>query len=407
MKIIHINAVFGIKSTGTNTEDLVNYAISKGHDSFAIYGQLKNNKPNSIYWGNRLDHKIHGLISKITCGFAHGSVISTFKLIQFLKQENPNIVHIQDVHANYINLDILIQYLAKHNVPTVITLHDCWYFTGGCMHYTTNQCLKWKTACTECAFVQQNFISKFINSPQKELCRKIRLFNSIPRLAVIGVSDWITSEAKQSPVFKSAKIVKRIYNWVDTKCFNPKGEESEKQIRERHNLKGKYMLLGVSNAWIPSKGLNDWIKLAENLGSEYDIILIGKEPTCSNLPSNIHATGSIYDKQELARYYSAASVFIHLSWEETFGKVSAEAMACGTPIIVYNSTASPELVIETTGCVIKQKSNIDNIATKVRSICNKGKKFYSNSCINRVKELFDINNNCQSHLILYSNLIKE
>ena len=58
MKIIHINAVYGIMSTGGNTEDLVRFAISQGHESLAIYGQMKNCRPNSVYWGNIIDHKI-------------------------------------------------------------------------------------------------------------------------------------------------------------------------------------------------------------------------------------------------------------------------------------------------------------------------------------------------------------
>ena len=404
MKIIHINAVYGIMSTGGNTEDLVRFAISQGHESLAIYGQMKNCRPNSVYWGNIIDHKIHALISRISGGYAHGSIISTKRLVGFLRKEKPDIVHIQDVHANYVNLEILVSYLAQNDIPTVITLHDCFYFTGGCMHYTANQCYKWKTDCEECQYVRRNIVASHLNSSSKELQRRIKLFNSIPRLGVIGVSDWITNEAKQSPVFQKAKIIQRIYNWVDMRVFKPQGKEVNSRTRELLNLNGKYMLIAVSSNWIPAKGLNDFVQLANALGSDYDIVLVGKRPESITLPPNVHAIGSVYDKHKLACLYSAANAFVHLSWEETFGKVAAEAMACGTPIVVYNSTALPEIVTAKTGCIIEKRGDIELISAAVKHIVQIDKDAYSKSCVERVNQLFEIDRNCQQHIELYKSL---
>ena len=404
MKIIHINAVYGIMSTGTNTEDLVRYAISQGHESIAIYGQIKNNRPNSIYWGNVLDHKIHALISRIRGGYAYGSKIATKQMVRFLQKEKPDVVHIQDVHANYVNLEILIHYLAHNNIPTVITLHDCFYFTGGCVHYTANQCYKWKKDCEECYYVRRNIVLSHLNSSAKELQRRIKLFNSVPRLGVIGVSDWITNEAKQSPVFRNAKIIQRIYNWVDMHVFKPQGKEVDSQTRESLHLSGKYLIIGVSSNWIPAKGLNDFVQLANVLGSDYDIVLVGKKPDSEVLPINVHTIGSVYDKQKLACLYSAANVFVHLSWEETFGKVAAEAMACGTPIIVYNSTALPEIVTKETGCIVQKKGDIESISASVKHIVQTDKAVFSTSCVERVGQLFEIERNCRQHIDLYKSL---
>ena len=404
MKIIHINAVYGIMSTGTNTEDLVKYAISQGHESIAIYGQLKNNRPNSIYWGNILDHKLHALVSRIYGGYAYGSRVFTNKLVSFLTKEKPDVVHVQDVHANYVNLEMLVHYLAQNDIPTVITLHDCFYFTGGCMHYTSNQCLKWKTDCKNCQFVKRNLVSRCINSSAQELSRRIKLFNSIPRLGVIGVSDWIANEARQSPVFQKAKIIQRIYNWVDMRVFQPQGKEVDSNTLESLHLKGKYLLIGVSTNWNPAKGLNDFVQLANTLGTDYDIVLVGKRPESVTLPPNVHAIGSVYDKHKLACLYSAANVFVHLSWEETFGKVAAEAMACGTPVIVYNSTALPEIVTEETGCVVQKKGDIESISAAVQHIVHTYKAVYFKSCVERVGQLFEIQRNCQQHIDMYKKL---
>ena len=70
------------------------------------------------------------------------------------------------------------------------------------------------------------------------------------------------------------------------------------------------------------------------------------------MPKNIIGITRTEDQTELAKLYSLSSVFVNPSTEETFGLVAAEAMACGTPAIVTNSTACPEIINNNVGFIV-------------------------------------------------------
>jgi hypothetical protein len=120
-----------------------------------------------------------------------------------MKKLKPDIVHLQNLHGNYINLKRLLTYLGENDIPTVLTLHDCWFFTGMCCHYTVDKCYKWENECFECPQLHKENKSWFFDRTRKIFNDKKKWFCSIPRLAVIGVSDWITNEAKRSFLFSA------------------------------------------------------------------------------------------------------------------------------------------------------------------------------------------------------------
>lgn len=402
MKIAQINAVYGILSTGRSAKELSDYLIERGHECITFYGNQKGNYENTVFVGNNLSHKIHAMESRLTGNAGHGSYLATQKLIKQLNRYNPDVIHLRNLHGNFVHIPLLLKFLIKKDIPTVLNLDDCFWFTGGCMHYTVNKCYKWqKGNCKDCKFLKFGENYWLRNNAYNNLNEKIKLIQAIPRLAVCGVSKWIADQARQSPAFKNAKIITHIYNWIDLDVFKPQGEVKDKATKEKLGLLNKKMVLGVAANWEHGKGLEDFIELSVRLPENISIVLVGKIPNYVSLPPNIISVTVTNNVQELAEYYSAADVFVHLSLEETFGKVIAEAMACGTPAIVYDSTALPELIKGKTG-IILNAHDFKSITDAIETVPSHP----SSECIRQSKESFSLNRNCQNILSIYSDLIQ-
>ena len=403
MKIIIVNAVYMNKSTGRTYFELYKYLSSLGHECKIIYGEKKENYKEGIYLGNYFDHKLHAFYSRITGKGGCYSKNSTRKLLKFLDIFKPDIVHLGNLHANFINIPMLLEYLGEKNIPTTVTLHDCFFYTGGCVHYTVNKCFKWKKKCDKCDNFREQGSWLFDNT--KYLFEvKNKYFKNIKKLGVIGVSKWITEEARQSCILKRAKITKNIYDWVDLDVFKPLSVKKEELCVD---FSGKFIILGVASKWNPNKGLNKFIELSKILSFEFIIILVGNIKRVDKLPANIINIPEITSVNKLAEYYNIADVFLQLSIEETFGKVVAEALACGTPAIVYNSTASPELIDEGCGYSINIEDSVNIILQKIKLIKMQSKYFYSNNCRQKAINEFDKNKNCGQILKFWNDLKRE
>ena len=402
MKVLQINAVNKIASTGRNASEIGDYLLSKGHSSVIAYSAGPSvNKEKEYHIGSKLDAKLHGLLSRLSGKQGYFSRGATKKLLAFMDEYLPDVVVLNNLHGNYINLSLLLGYLAKKDIATIAVLHDCWFYTGKCCHYTVQGCYKWKENCGACPQLKKYNKSWFFDRTEKMLADKKKLFGAIPRLAVVGVSDWITEEARKAPVFSNAKIFKRIYNWIDTETFAPRNTDA---LREKLGLDGKKVILAVASGWNKEKGINTLLEMANKLTDDEKLLIVGNIGKITLPESVIHipATNSV---SELAEYYSLADVFVQPSLEETFGKVSAEALSCGTPIVCFNSTANPELIGEGCGAVA-EVGNIDDMLSKIFGILSQGKEKYSEKCRNFARYSFEKQKNLEEYERLCLEVLK-
>lgn len=397
MKVLQINAVNKLSSTGRNVYELSEYLNNNGNSCVVAFSKGPSVTPeNEFKIGNRIDVKIHGLLSRILGKQGYFSKNATRKLLKFMTKYKPDAVVLNNLHGNYINLPMLLRYLSKKNIATIAVLHDCWFYTGRCCHYTTDNCYKWQEKCKDCPSLKKYNVSWFFDRTSKMQKDKIELFGSIPRLAVVGVSEWITNEAIKSPVFKNAKEFKRIYNWIDTNTFKPCDTKKE---REKFGLKDKKVILSVANGWNKEKGLNTILELSYKLSADERIMLVGNIPEYIELNEKIIHIPTTNSIQELVVYYSMADVFLQPSLEETFGKVTAEALSCGTPVVCFNSTANPELVGDGCGAAI-DVGNTSALLKEIRNIMSLGKEMFSNKCRSFAEQNFSITTSLDGYLSL-------
>lgn len=397
MRVLLINAVCDCGSTGKICTDIADELIKYGHEVRIIYGNGRSAYPKAFRVGSDLSVKVNALYARVSGYTAHGAFFATKQIIKEIEHFEPDVIHLHNLHANFVNLKKLLDYLAKYNITTVITLHDCWFFTGKCTHYHSIGCTKWQVGCRNCAKLKEDLPSLFFDKTYDMWNEKKVAFSQIKRLGVIGVSDWITEEASQS-FLANAAILRRIYNWIDFDIFTPLN--SKKSVNE------KFTILCASASWNKDTDrFRDLQKLAEQVETSMELVVAGNVECPRKLPSNVKCIGYVNSQKEMASLYASSDVYIHLSREDTFGKVIAEAMACGTPVIVYNSTACPEIVKEGTGYTVPV-GDIEEIIHYCRVIQYNSKAAYLQHCVESAKDRFEREKLIAETIGLYEQLIE-
>lgn len=399
MKVVQINAVYHFSSTGRTTEDMHLYLQSKGVDSY-VFCVNRDDAVNGIFSiGSIVDHKLHAVLSRATGLRGYYSTLATNKLIKKLKQIHPDIVVLRNLHSNFIDMPRIMRFLASNQAKTVWVLHDCWAYTGGCTHYTIQQCFKWQTQCCDCPW-KGNDGSWFFDRSAKVFNDRKKLFGGIRDLTIIGVSDWVTNEARKSFFKDFAKRIERFYNWIDLNVFYPREVH---ELRKKHDLtENDFVILGAAQLWTEKKGLSHFINIAQHF-PKAKVIMIGTLDM--EMPENVIHVDAIDNTSLMAEYYSLADVFINFSKQETFGKVAAEALACGTPVIANNNTANPEIVGDC-GYVITN-DNEPECYKAIGTIMTQGKSFYTKKCVERVHILFNKEKILDDYFTLFKQIIKE
>lgn len=339
MKILHITTVRS-GSTGKTATDLKALLIPQGHE-FRIAFSDPDNKPldGDILIGSKLDHKVHAFLSRLTGLQGYFSYFATKRFLKQVKAYQPDVVQLGNLHANYINLPLLFKFLGKERIHVVMILHDCWFFTGKCSHFTSRKCEKWKTQCHHCPALKSDNASWFFDFSSKMFRDRKRWYEKLSSHTVIAVSDWLKNLAEQSPVFSKAHVI-RVYNWIDTDIFKPATSEQIDTVCKKYGLsKDIKYLISVSAGWkAGTSRTQDAVAFAEKLPEQYRLMVVGGADEGIFSDKVVCIPHTTY-QSELVALYSLSTAYLHFSVEDTFGKVIAEAMSCGTVPIVFKATA--------------------------------------------------------------------
>ncbi len=349
-----INSVCGVLSTGKICTDLAEILEQQGHDVKISYGREvvpERLQKYAVRIGTDVDVRLHGIKSRLLDAHGFGSNRATLRFIEWIKKYDPDIIHLHNLHGYYINVELLFEYLRTCGKRIIWTLHDCWAFTGHCCHFDYERCEKWKNECFCCPQSKEYPSSLFRDASRINYHRKKDLFCKIPNMSIVTPSQWLADVAKQS--FLKEYPIHVINNGIDLDRFRP----TESDFSKKHGFEGKKIILGVSSVWNDKKGLSDFIELSRIIDDSYKVVLVGlNKKQLKKLPDNIYGIQRTNDIRELCKIYTAAYVFVNPSVEETMGLTTAEALACGTQVIVYNRTAVPEVVDEHCGIVLDENT---------------------------------------------------
>lgn len=395
---VNITANWG--SHGRIAEQIGELVMQEGWKSYIAYGRCANpSHSDLVRIGSMNDERLHAIESRILDNHGLASRRATKALIKQIESVNPDIIHLHNIHGYYLNYPILFQFLRSFHRPVVWTLHDCWPITGHCSHFMYSGCDKWKTGCYDCEEKGEYPKSFFLDRSERNYRLKKETFSSLPNLTLVPVSHWLESVLKES--FLSLYPAKCIYNGIDTDQF--------RIIEHAKNLVGmpdKLIVLAVASKWTDRKGLNDIVKIRQELDDRFVIVIVGlSEVQKKEMPAGIVGITRTNSIETLAQYYSAADVFINPTYEDTFPTTNLEAMACGTPVITYNTGGSPEPIDQHTGRVVS-RGDLNALLNAIREICTGiDKEEVSALCRNRVLRLFRREDRYQEYLQLYRSLL--
>ena len=404
-KLFQINSALNCGSTGRIAEQIGLLAQRNGYEVYIAHGSRYKNPSqlHSMQVVTPFEEWCHGVYSLIFDRHGLASTRQTESLVERIAEIHPDIIHLHNIHGYYLNYEVLFRYLSESEIPVVWTLHDCWSFTGHCTHFDYEGCEKWKMGCDSCPLKSMYPRSLFIDNSRDNYSRKKSAFTSVKNMTLVPVSDWLGGLVKQS--FLRDYPIHVLHNGTDVKTFSPK---SSLDLNRKFGTEGKKYVLGVAAPWSQRKGLDDVIELSRQLdGSEYQILLVGlSQKQIRALPSEIIGIERTQNVQELSGYYAGADVFINPTLEDNFPTTNIEALACGTPVVTYNTGGSPEAISSETGLVV-EKGNVAGLAEAVELICQKGKRDYSESCRKRAEELYDKDKCFGEYLCLYERLLSD
>lgn len=405
MKLLQIDTCLNTGSTGRITESIAQKAMEQGWDSYIVHGARYTKSGSCMHsfqtvskWGEYA-HYLEGLFFD-----NHGlaSIRGTKDAIEWIRKVNPDLVQLHCIHGYFLNYKLLFEYLNTTSIPVVWTFHDCWSFTGHCAHFVSVDCKKWADkGCHDCPRKGMYPKSLVDRSPRNFNLKK-QLFTANKNLHVVTVSKWLQGLAEES--FFKGRDIRTIYNGVDTKLFQPL---ESTVLSKDDRYAGKHVLVAAATAWSKNKGLEDYIKLRKILPDDIIIVLIGlSDEQIASMPEKMIGLKRTESALELAQYYSFADVVMNLSYQETFGLTTAEGLACGTPGIVYNATASPELISPETGLIVKT-GDVEGVANAVCAILKNGKSHYSKNCRERAQMLFNKDKQFEEYVRFYEQLYRD
>lgn len=395
--ILAINTTYGVGSTGKIVKGIGNVISSLEDYHYECICGYSTIDSSAHSLENSFTYKRNALTSRIFSNDGFCNSIPTKNIVNDNLFQSADLIHLHNLHGHYIDSSRLFSFLSNKRCPIVWTFHDCWPFTGNCPYYLNEHCDKWKRCgCKGCTYPLSNYPQRLINNSAAQYSKKEKLFTGFSDMVIVTPSVWLANEVKKS-FFHNTSII-TINNGIDLSIFRYRNSG----FRNKYNCSNKKVILGVASDWGYRKGLDVFIELSKVLDESFQIVLVGITNKQSNeIPDNIIGIDKTNNQIELAEIYSAADVFLNPTREDNYPTTHMESLACGTPVITFNTGGSSENVKGFGGVVLNDYS-IDYITDAINYLLNN--KPSIDRCMN-MATAFDENKVFQQYSNLYSELL--
>ena len=250
-------------STGKIVYDLYSNLRADGRTAAICYGRGKKIEEENIYkFGLDWETNVHAGLSRIIGYNGYFSYFSTKRLINYIEKFKPDLIHIHELHAYFVNIKPLIEYIKSKNIPVVWTFHCEYMYTGKCGH--AYECTNYQNECGNCPAVKEYPKSLLFDKTKQMLEMKKSLLGNW-NFTIVTPSQWLADRVKTS--FLMDKEIKVIHNGIDTRVFHPVDSKNLKKELEIPN-DYRVVLAVAPNIMSESKGGKWVLKLAEKMKNE-------------------------------------------------------------------------------------------------------------------------------------------
>lgn len=284
-KILLIDVNCKGSSTGKIVYDLYQNIREDGRKSAICYGRGSLVEGEDIFkFGIDMETKIHAGLARLTGYNGCFSPISTKRLIKFIDKYKPDLIHIHELHAYFVNIKELIKHIKKKNIPVVWTFHCEYMYTGKCGY--AYDCLNFQDSCGNCPAVKDYPKSLIFDKTRQMLSMKKALLSDW-NLSIVTPSEWLADRVRMS--FLKDKRIVVIHNGIDTDIFKP--VDSSDLRRELGIPNENKVVLAVAPDIMSDRKGGKWVlKLAERMKDEKTtFVLVGGDCPKMKNPKDSHS----------------------------------------------------------------------------------------------------------------------
>ncbi len=393
MRLYILTANWGKGGPGGIAADIYNVASNVGWECRFAYGrEVIPENINSYKIGSPISPYVHAASAMLFDNAGFATKKPTIDLINDIKEFKPDIINLHNPLGYTMNMQLLFDYFKSSSIPVVWTMHDIWSITGHCI---TGLCENWKNGCGKCPNKKEYPASYFLDRSKQNRVRKEKCFSNVPKMTLVSPSRWLANLA--AGTYLNQYEIRTIPNGIDLDVFKP----TDSELRKKYGLENKTILLSVAGVWAKNKGAEFLYILSKQMDENFAFVMIG-ENNDKELESNdriIHIEHT-NNRTELAQWYTVADIFINPTMGDNFPTVNLEAIACGTPVITFDTGGSGE-AIGNCGTIVEQ-GNVE----KLKKAILEQKKVKTKDCLDQAKN-FDKNERYMDYIRLFEQNVGE
>ena len=267
--LIDVNCKFS--STGKIVYNLFKGLKEDGREAAICYGRGDEILEDGIYkFGLDWETNIHAGLARITGYNGCFSPISTRRLIAYIEKFKPDVIHIHELHAYFVNIKPLLEYIKKKKIKVVWTFHCEYMYTGKCGY--AYDCKKYISGCENCPAIKEYPKSMIFDKTKQMYLKKKQLLEDMD-IDIVTPSKWLADRVKLS--FLKDKNIQVIHNGIDIDIFHPMDTVDLKQ-QLNISKDDKVVVAIAPDIMIERKGGKQVLQLAKQMSDQKIVfVLVG------------------------------------------------------------------------------------------------------------------------------------